>query len=68
MICAGHGHALAVNTSIYHRYTKCDGVDEIRWLGKDPVGVSRTKDNEPSGSPNILTDSAISASDEELIQ
>jgi len=42
-------------------------VDEIRWLGKDPVGVSRTQDNEPLGSTNILTGSAISASDE-LIQ
>ena len=41
---------------------------EIRWLGKDPVGVSRTQEYEPSGSTNILTGSGISASDEELTQ
>ena len=26
---------------------KCHAVDEIRRLGKDPVGISRAQDNEP---------------------
>jgi hypothetical protein len=43
-------------------------VDEIKWLEKEPVGVSRKQEYEPSGSTNILAGSGISASYEELIQ